>query len=90
MIFVSQYAILNSDILGENKRRWIDIDLIMSGTVQWVWEEIENSRCIAFLSDYRCREIRDEQCGFVYKNFDLEFMFEEGSVEVYRLSLKER
>ncbi len=90
LIFVSQYAIPNSDILGENKRKWIDIDLIMSGTVEWVWEEIENSTCIIFLKDYRCREIHDEYCGFVYKNFDLEFLFEEEYVEVYRLHLKER
>lgn len=90
LIFTGQYAIPNSDLLGKNKRKWIDIDLIMNGTVQWTWEEIENSRCIALLSDYRCREIRDEQCGFVYKNFDLEFMFGEGFVEVYELNLKER
>lgn len=90
LIFTGQYAIPNSDLLDENRRKWIDIELIMSGTIQLVWEEIENSTCMVFLKDYGCREIRDEQCGFVYKNFDLEFLFKEGSTEIYNLHLKER
>jgi hypothetical protein len=90
LLFVSQYALPHSDLLGENKRRWVDVDLIMNSTLPWIWDEVKNSSCIVYISDYRCRQMRDEQCDFIYRNFDLELMFKENSVEAYGLRLKEK
>lgn len=87
-LIFTQYAFPDSDILGENNRRWVDINLITNPRNKWVFDEVRNSTCVIFIKDYRCREIVDEQCNFIYKNFDMKFLFKENSVEAYRLELK--
>jgi hypothetical protein len=90
LLFVSQSTLPNSDLLDKNSRKWIDIDLIMNSTLPWVFEEVSNSKCMVYISDYRCRDYRDEQCEFMYKNFDMELMFKENAIEAYRLTLKQQ
>jgi len=88
LLFVSQASLPDSDLLGENNRKWVDVDLIMNRTLDWIWTEVENSSCVIYLSDYRCRQYHDEQCDFIYKNFDLEPIFKENSIEAYTMKQK--
>lgn len=95
LVFIGQIAIPNSDLLGENERKWVDEYIIMNGTHHWVWEEVENSTCMYFFEDFNCKqefEGGEVGCNFIYKKFDLEFLFVEGDIKpikVYRLHIKE-
>jgi hypothetical protein len=90
LIFVSQSSLANSDLLDKNNRRWVDIDLIMNSTIPMVFEEVKNSTCVVYLSDYRCQNYNDDQCAFVYDNFDLQPLFKQNSVEAFALNLRNR
>lgn len=88
LIFISQCWVPNSDMLKDNKRRWIDTYLIMSGTENLIKKEMNNSKCIIFIKDNICRNGCEERYKFIYDNLDLEFMFNQGVVEVYKGTLK--
>ncbi|RLJ09783.1 MAG: hypothetical protein DRP15_02420, partial [Candidatus Aenigmatarchaeota archaeon] len=84
LIITSQYAAPHSDLV-EQPRRWIDIDMVFVDGGLLAYDEMRNAQCIYFLKDYRCRgRDEDECCEFFYKNLELEFIFKEGSVEVFK------
>jgi hypothetical protein len=74
LIFVSQSASPDFDLVRTKERRWIDIDMIFANNGVWTKQEIENSKnkSIILIEDYRCMYSKDVACKFIYENFKLE------------------
>jgi len=81
-IIISQATLVGSDILKNNQRTAIDIELVMAEDGNLSLNEMKNVGCIRFLKDYRCTYDLDKLCQFIYDNIDLRY------VEVYEGKLK--
>lgn len=88
LIITSQATLVASDILKDNQRSVIDIELIKVDNGRLALQEMEKASCIRFLKDYRCTPHKDEMCQYIEDILDLTFLFKQGTVEVYEGKLK--
>jgi hypothetical protein len=87
LIFISQSTVPNFDLVRNKQRRWIDIDLIPANDYNFTLEELKAANhSIMFIQDYRCKEEKDEQCNFIFNNFNMTFLYSVNEINVYNLT----
>ena len=88
LIITSQDTLVASDILKNNQRSVVDIELIKAFNGKMALDEMKKASCIRFLKDYRCNSNADELCQYIDSILNLTFLFKQGTVEVYDGKLK--
>jgi hypothetical protein len=87
-VMIRNYMAAGSDVLSQ-RRRSIDIDLIMPGTRQLALQEMKDAECLVLVSRsvYDKTEI-SEQIPVIGEDLELELYFQQGDYNVYNATLR--
>jgi 4-amino-4-deoxy-L-arabinose transferase-like glycosyltransferase len=98
LILTTHNMVVTSDVFKNNKRRAIQLSMITLNNGSIAKEEIKNSSCVLYFSDYMCQRyiddpsISDSNCKFIYENLNLTYLYTSegvwGNIDVYNVTLK--
>ena len=90
LIFISQSAVPSFDLVENNERRWVDIEMIPADNYNIVKHEIMKSKSspMYFIEDYRCKNSMDDSCKFIYENFNFINYTAIGDFKLYKIEYK--
>src|SRR3989339_7080 len=89
MVVSSQYLLVTSDYFKNNNRKTAQIDLINHQTQDKYLKVFKESKCIIYISDYRCRHSDDFGCLFIDRYFENEPLYKINDLTVNMVKIKD-